>query len=70
MHFFSDCHSASARCTKIVEVVFSKKRDFLFAKPDVRPRKIERRVSKRKKWEDFNIEAIFADAEGNTPTIF
>jgi len=69
VHFPSDCHPASAWCSEIVKVVFSEKTVFFFAKPDLRPREIERGVSKREKWKDFEIEAGFADAESNTAAI-
>ena len=69
MHCFFDCHPAPAWCSKIVKVVFSEKTVFLFTKADLRPWEIERGVSKREKWKDFEIEAGFADAESNTATI-
>lgn len=70
MHFFSDCHSSSAWCAKIIKIAFSTKTDFLFTKPDLRPRQVKRGMSKCEKWEDFNEEAAFTDAEGNTASVF
>jgi hypothetical protein len=35
----------------------------------MRPWEIERGVSKREKREDFDIQAVFANAEGNTAAI-
>lgn len=70
MHFYSNCHSPSVRRAKIVEVIFSEKTGLFFAIADLRPRNIKRRVSKRKKRQNFDIEAVFADAKGNTATIF
>jgi len=69
VHFFSNCHTSSAWCSKIVKVVFSEEADCLFAKTDMRPWEIEWGVSKRKKREDFDIQAVFANAEGNTAAI-
>lgn len=69
MHFFLNCHTAPAWCSEIVKVVLSKEADCLLAKPDMRPWEIERGVSKREEREDFDIQAVFANAEGNTAAI-
>ena len=69
VHFFLNCHTAPAWCSKIVKVVLSKEADCLLAKPDMRPWEIERGVSKREEREDFDIQAVFANAEGNTAAI-
>ena len=69
VHFFLNCHTAPAWCSEIVKVVLSKEADCLLAKPDMRPWEIERGVSKREEREDFDIQAVFANAEGNTAAI-